>query len=500
MKLEIALSQIIKAESEKIINRFQLYQNQMHFEHIRNKKRLGLKAPAKVINKPDYWKIDNKFNPFYVKRKHKSIAKSICRKIQKGQYIPNKPYIKNVPKKDGGIRKVAIYQIQDAAVSKLYYSKLLSKNKHRFSSFSYAYRNDRNVHFAIQDISIELQSNDRIYTAEFDFSDFFGSISHEYLFKQFDKNGFLISNEDIAIIKAFLQSQKSNRGIPQGTSISLFLANLVCWELDKELEKLGVKFSRYADDTIIWASNYNQIGEAFQAMSKFSKLTGVKINPKKSEGINLLSREGLQTEIRSKKSLNFLGYTISIESTSINERSVKKIKKQISYLLYRNLIQPLKQTNIKGHTIPSNNRDYHFLVAMQQVRRYMYGSLDNRKLTEYIAGRTKRIYFKGIMSFYPLVNDIKQLASLDGWLVSTVYRAVQKRNKLLKNRGFNKQNQFPFNCSKKSLMKKSSIIIINKKKLLEYPSFCLIQKAMQKGIIESGIEKVMNPESLSYDY
>lgn len=55
------------------------------------------------------------------------------------------------------------------------------KNRHRFSLFSYAYRNDRNVHFAIQDISVELSQGSRIFVAEFDFSKFFDSNSHKYL-------------------------------------------------------------------------------------------------------------------------------------------------------------------------------------------------------------------------------------------------------------------------------------------------------------------------------
>lgn len=80
-----------------------------------------------------------------------------------------------------------------SAVSNYLYKRLLSKNKHRFSTLSYAYRNDRNAHYAVQDISLELQRYPRVFIAEFDFADFFGSISHSYLIEQLDKNGFLVS-------------------------------------------------------------------------------------------------------------------------------------------------------------------------------------------------------------------------------------------------------------------------------------------------------------------
>ena len=223
MNLEERIGLAIKDESEKLIQRYHDYHNEVHAESLRNKKRLGHLAPRKIIRKPDYWRINNKFNPFYVRRNHKSIAKSIARNIGSRTYIPNKPYVKSVEKSDGGVRNVTVYQIPDAAISKLFFNRLLAKNKHRFSSFSYAYRNDRNVHFAIQDIAVALKENERTFIAEFDFSDFFGSISHKFLFEQFNKNGFFISPDDHFIIKAFLNDRIV--GIPQGTSISLFLAN-----------------------------------------------------------------------------------------------------------------------------------------------------------------------------------------------------------------------------------------------------------------------------------
>ena len=155
MNLERLLETIIREESEKYISRYHAYHNNLHTENIRNNKRFG-KNQKKEIKKPIYWDIDKKFNPFYTRRKATAIAKSIAKKISNRTYTPNKPYINKIPKKPNGFREVSIYQIPDAAVSKLFYTNLLAKNKHRFSSFSYAYRHDKNVHFAIQDISIDI--------------------------------------------------------------------------------------------------------------------------------------------------------------------------------------------------------------------------------------------------------------------------------------------------------------------------------------------------------
>ena len=465
---------------------------------MRNTKRIA-NPPPKSIKTPDYWRSDQKYNPFYVKRKRRSIARSITKKIVDQTYKPHPPHIKQIPKPSGGLRSISIYQIPDAAISKIYYDRLLAKNKHRFSSFSYAYRNDRNVHFAIQDIWLDISRDARSFIAEFDFSDFFGSISHDYLKAQYDSNGFFISEEESYIIDAFLSDRSV--GIPQGTSISLFLANLVCWRLDLELERAGLKFARYADDTVVWSPDYQKICEAFTIINGFSSSARIPINANKSDGLSLLTKEELPTELKSTKThLDFLGYAISVNSVAVKDDSLKKIKKQISYLLYRNLIQPLRGNVLRGLIIPANDEDPALLTAMLQIRRYMYGGLSGQHIRNYLSGRTRRIYFKGIMSFYPLVNDEEQLKALDGWLSSTIFRSLKLRSKLLKKWGYDRSGRFPFNVPRKEIVTQFRVKKISGNSLLEVPSFTLIQRAFQKGLVDRGIESVMNPESMDYDY
>ncbi|WP_123068713.1 reverse transcriptase domain-containing protein [Massilia aurea] len=497
MNLEKQIEKYIREEAAKLIERHHSYHNALHNEHERLKKRIKDAAP-KIIRTPSYWKIDPKFNPFYVRRKAKSIAKSISQKIKSQSYTPADPYLKEIEKPGGGKRKLTIYQIPDAAVSQLFYTRLLAKNKHRFSSFSYAYRNDRNVHFAIQDISVDIAQDARTFIAEFDFSDFFGSIEHESLFAQFDKNGFFISAEEKSVIRAFLASRQ--RGIPQGTSISLFLANLVCWSLDNKLEKSGLKFARYADDTVIWSPDYSSICQATEIINMFSKEAGVAINAKKSDGISLLAKDGSRAEIASKPDFNFLGYAISPNQVSIKIKSVQRIKKQISYLLYRNLIQPIEKRPLKALVIPSNNRDPALVSAMLQVRRYLYGGLLHKEIIEYLQGRRASIQFKGVMSFYPLLNDEQQLRDLDGWLLSVIHRVLQKRAELLLLHKFDVRLNFPFVVPRNRIVKMFRRKSIGGKPLLEVPSFTLIYKALGKGLNEYGIERIMNPKSLHYDY
>lgn len=496
------MERIILKDIENLASRlgeeYHRYHNYLEIYHQREKRRIT-NPPSKKILIPEEWGLDQKFNPFYVLKHRRKIARSISKKILNGTYKPNQPFKKEIPKKNGGKRSINIYQIPDSAVSYRFYKNLLNKNKHRFSSLSYAYRNDRNVHFAIQDISNELESTQRIFIAEYDFSNFFGSIQHKYIYEQFDKNAFLISTLERQIIKAFLGQFEI--GIPLGTSISLFIANLVCWNLDRQLENAGIRFARYADDTIIWSTDYLKICKAAEIINSFSSDTGIKINYQKSEGINLLQMKGIPSEFfNTKEFIEFLGYRISVETVGIKNDSVNKIKKQVSYILYRNLIQPVKSKPFKGVNIPSNNIDHDFLTAIMQIRRYLYGNLTEITLKKFLNGTYKRLSFKGIMSFYPLINDEEQLKELDRWLISTILNVLRKRNKLFKahNPQFN-SNQFPFNKNKNELIDEcKNKEVYNHKGLFEIPSFLRIYLAIKLGLINQGIEGVMHPKSLYY--
>ncbi|WP_347836457.1 hypothetical protein [Gracilibacillus sp. JCM 18860] len=128
--------------------------------------------------------------------------------------------------------------------------------------------------------------------------------------------------------------------------------------------------------------------------------------------------------------------------------------------------------------------------------------MNERMLRNYLNGSNKRLKFKGIMSFYPLLDDVEQLKQLDNWLISTILNALKKRNKLLAKRGgLDRSNQFPFNMNGHSLLvecKKRRIK--GKKGLMEIPSFLRIYNAIKENVVTIGIEGTMNPKSNNYDY
>jgi hypothetical protein len=270
---------------------------------------------------------------------------------------------------------------------------------------------------------------------------------------------------------------------------------MVCWELDKKLERCGVKFARYADDTVIWSPDYGKICEAFACIDDFSREANVKINTAKSAGISLLKKKGMPAEMAPKDHIDFLGYSLSVGAVSIKREAVQKIKSDISYILAKHLLQPLRQKPLRALIIPANNYDRALLGAMGEIRRYLYGGLTSTQILNYIHGKTRRIYFKGLMSYYPLITDVEQLRTLDGWLVSAVHRAVRARGKLLESHGFDRWQSFPFNVPRRSLAPAYRAQLVEGKRRYEIPSLSLLHGALTEAMTESGIERVMNSRS-----
>ncbi|MEA5079224.1 MAG: reverse transcriptase domain-containing protein [Anaerolineaceae bacterium] len=506
--MEKLLEKIITQECEKLITRHYEYLFDLN-ENIRRKEKRLDSIISKEVKFPYYWNIDEGFNPFKVnsKKRIEIYAYTLSKKIKENSYQPKTSIIHRIDKPSGGYRDLNIFQIPDSAISNFVYKSVLAKNLTLLSNYAYAYREDRNAHDAILRISSDWNTVDRIFVAEFDFSKFFDKISHDYLLGILNNRNFLLTDLERFLISQFLHSSAidaSNydsekgkirtQGIPQGTSISLFLANIACWELDQEFENIGVKFARYADDTIIWSNSYEKVIRSYDAIDHFGKLMGVPINHKKSEGISVISEE--KEEIRSKPSIKYLGYALSLRNISIGEKSIHNIKKKISYIIYSNLLQPLIHGIYNDKRI--TNFDWDYITTLAQLRRYMYGGLDDTKLKKFRFGEIKSLHFRGVMSYFPIVNDERQLKGLDGWLINSLKQTLRKRKSLFLAKGISYPepiSNWIENISEfTSWQSQSSKPIYD----LRIPSFLFINKAMQKGLKSNGLKSITNPKSIYY--
>ncbi len=251
------LERVVRDEAEKLIRRQELHARWVTDENVRRARRVVAAPPVLRLRRPRYWKWAPGFDPYIVRARASSIAHSITASIRKGEYAPRTPAGYVVPKSDGGERVVSVFQVADNAVSSITFRSLMEKNKGKFSGRSYAYRSDLTAHDALQYLQTEFGRSRRLFVAEYDFSNYFESIDQDYIWRTLHDGKFLITPSERQIVSAFLVAPlpatagyaeragvSRDRGVPQGTSISLFLANLAAAPLDHALERHGVGFVR----------------------------------------------------------------------------------------------------------------------------------------------------------------------------------------------------------------------------------------------------------------
>ncbi|WP_286310773.1 reverse transcriptase domain-containing protein [Agromyces mangrovi Wang et al. 2018] len=418
-------------------------------ENMRRRRRTRGTPPLREAIRPSIWEIDPGLNPYLVRARAPRIARAITAKLKAGTYTPGRPAGFTVPKPGGGERIVSMFPIADEVISSRLFVSLRKKNTARLSSRAYAYRSDLTPHDAIAYMRAEFSREHRLFIAEYDFSKFFDHIRHDHLVQTIDRIGVMATPIELRLIEGFLRTPAPfldardraldaaprEVGVPQGTSISLFLANLAAADLDRALERLGVGFARYADDTMIWSPNYEKITQAVEALHTASDAIGPQINAAKSPGVSLLVLpESSEAEMRSTTQVEFLGHAIGIRTTSMRSRSVHRIKRHILELIHSNLIrEPVNRSQDPSRLAGGIDRDY--VVLVYQLRRYLYGTLSETSIRRYQSGTVPKTSLRGVMAYFPLVDDGEQLRGLDGWLSKTVWLALKKRCRLLAGEG-----------------------------------------------------------------
>lgn len=481
----------------KLIRKHERYIRELRIDDVRRSRRRTSPAQAK-IRRPTYWDVDAGFDPYQVRRNASSIVRAVNLALANRDYRPRPPIAHSVPKSSGGFRVVSVFQIVDSLVSRIAYKSLMTKNRALVSARSYAYRDDLSTHDAIQYVASEFRTVERIFVAEYDFSTYFDSISHEHLRQSLDRHGFLMTRRERDVIDAFLVTpledeatynsralpRLSQVGIPQGTSISLFLANVAAWQMDRSLERIGVGFVRYADDTLVWSRDYGQITDAVNVLKAQSAEIGADLNPQKSKGIRLFTPPAEPSEIANTDTVNFVGYRFARGVVGVNDSVIRRIKSRVHQLVWANLLQALDQgTFSRARIAPRFDRDY--AVLLGQIRRYLYGNFSESKLRELERGAVKRIRFPGILSYFPLANDAQQMQDLDGWLADTLYQALRKRARLARAAGISVLPT-PHGLPKAELLVASSLTSTGAVVDLRVPSVARFMSVLNRAATEHG--------------
>jgi RNA-directed DNA polymerase len=439
------LEEAILERSTKLVAQHEAYAKEVADENVRRRRRSTGSPDERVVRRPELWDINPGLNPYLVRARAGRIAHAITAKLRAGTYEPDRPAGFRVPKPGGDDRLVSMFSIADEVISNRLFVSLRRKNVSRLSARAYGYRSDLTPHDAIAYMRSEFAREHRLFIAEYDFSKYFDRIRRDHIWRAFEQLEIMATPIERHLVKQFLLTAAPYEtaeqrlipvpprevGIPQGTSISLFLANLAAADLDRSLERIGVGFARYADDTVIWSPNYDKVTQAVEALHTASDQIGPEINVAKSPGISLLVLpESGDVEMRSIKQVDFLGHAVGLRMTSIRSRSVDRIKARILEMIHNNLIrEPLRGTQEPARIAGGVDRDY--IVFIYQLRRYLSGSLNETAIRRYQSGAAPRMNYYGVMAYYPLVDDEVQLRSLDGWLSKTVWLAMKKRSRLL---------------------------------------------------------------------